>query len=476
MMPRQLRRSLRFRLIAACVLIEAVMLPLIIGNSIRLVEQHLVQLAQGRVRNMEQTFGISLAAPLAARDHAVLRSLIERLTDLDGIVYLALADDDGVVVASGGQVPTTLPEPDASFTDAAPVHHARSDIALYGQPLGQLHYGVATQFLQVAKRELLIQGIAIAVLEIFFSSFALVTVGVLLTARLEALTDASLRMAGGDYDTLVAVRGEDEVASLARAFNSMAGAVSDKVAQLEASGAVLRASNAELLRLSEVTAHHLQEPVRGIANFAQLLANRARDRLDGDALDYLNYIIAGAKRARGLLTDLQSYVAIDMSPVPAGLTADLAQCAERAQREMRSKIETSGAHLSIDELPRVHGDADQIVMVLRLLMENAIDHRGDATPEVRVTACADEGRVVVSVADNGPGVPSEFRERVFALFETLDRRTTGTGVGLAAVRKIVRRHLGNVWITPAGAGAGLVVHFTLPKAGPSDDVRPIQVR
>lgn len=463
MTRRPLRRSLRFRLIVACVVIEGLMLSLIIGNSVRLVEHHLVQLAESRVRQLEDTFAVTLAAPLAARDHAVLRSLVQRLGGLDGIVYLALQDADGHSVATSGQPPSPLPESHDAFTDAEPVHHARSGVELYGQPLGELHYGLSTQFLRTAKRELVIQGIAIAVLEIFFTTFALVTVGVLLTARLEDLTDASLRMAAGDYGTLVEVHGEDEVAALATAFNAMAAAVSEKVAQLEASGTVLRASNAELQRLAEVTAHHLQEPVRAVVNFAQLLDTRARDRLDGEALEHLDYMMAAARRARGLLGDLQAYVAIDMTPLRPQLSADLNQCAARARDELAAKIEAAGAEIVIDDLPLAHADGAQIVTVLRLLMQNAIDHRGDEKPRIRIHASTDAGRIIVGVTDNGPGVPSEFRDRIFELFETLDRRGTGTGVGLAMVRKVVRRHLGNVWITPA-AGGGLTVNFTLPRA------------
>lgn len=466
MTPRRPHRSLRFRLIAACVVIEALMLTLIVGNSVRLVEQHLVGLAQSRVRSMEATFGITLAAPLAARDHAALRSLVQRLGGLDGVVYVALDDEAGTRVAEGGAAPAALPEPDPAFSDSRPVHHATADIALYGQPLGRLHYGLSTAFLSAAKRELAIQGVAIAVLEIFFSTFALITVGLLLTARLEALTDASLRLASGDYRTAVEVRGNDEVATLAQAFNTMAEAVSDKVEQLEATGTTLRASNAELQRLAEVTAHHLQEPVRGLANFAQLLAARAGERLDDESRSHLNFIVDGARRARSLLTDLQSYVAIDMSPLPGDAVADVGHCAEQARTELAARIEAAGATITVAELPTAHADAGQVTTVLRLLMQNALDHRGEQPPHIHVKASVDAGRVIVSVSDNGPGVPREFRERIFELFETLDRRGQGTGFGLAAVRKMVRRHLGNVWIIP-NAGGGLTVNFTLPRAAPA---------
>lgn len=463
-MKRLVHRSLRFRLIAACVLIEMLMLSLIVGNSMRLVQHHLLAQAQGRVANMEETFSVALAAPLAARDHAVLRSLIQRLSGLDGVVYLTLEDAEGVTVGQEGTVPPRIPDPDATFSDATTVHHGRLDIDLYGQPLGRLHYGLSTDFLSAAKREVLLQGIAIATLEIFFSTFALITVGLLLTARLETLTDASLRVAAGDLRTLVEVRGNDEVAALGHAFNTMAEAIGDKVEQLEVTSATLRASNAELQRLAEVAAHHLQEPVRGLVTYAQLLERHAAGTLDDESRDYLDVIVAGAKRTRGLLLDLQSYVAIDMSPVPADSVVDLGHCARDACAALADKVEASQATVTIEDLPRAHGDADQITTVLRLLLENAMDHRGDQPPVIRIHATPDSGRVVVGVSDNGPGVPREFRERVFELFETLGTRGEGTGFGLAAVRKIVRRHHGNVWITPGSNNSGLTVNFTLPKA------------
>ncbi|HLO78797.1 MAG TPA: ATP-binding protein [Magnetospirillum sp.] len=457
-----LQRSLRLRLIAACVVIETLMLALIIGNNVRLIGRHLGDLATTHLHHVEETAALMLAPPLAAGDHRALEGLVQRLSGLDGVVYLALTDAKDALVAGAGQVPSPLPEPDGSFSDARPVHHAQSELVLAGQPVGRLHVGLSTGFLHAARQDVLAQGIAIAALEIFLSTFAVVTIGVVQASRLKALGGACLRFAGGDYRTSVDVHGDDEVGVLARSFNTMGAAVGARLDKLEARGAMLRASNAELQRLAELTAQHLQEPIRGLADFAQLLSTRVRDRLDGETLDYLDSVVTAAQRARGLLTDLQNYIAIDMTPLAADAVADLAQCAEKARAELRARIDASGAAITIAPLPRVHGDGDQITTVLRMLMVNAIDHRGEAPPAIHVKAMTDEGRVIVSVTDNGPGVPSEFRERIFELFETLGRPTTGTGMGLAAVRKIVRRHLGNVWITPAVDG-GLTVNFTLPR-------------
>lgn len=460
------RRSLRTRLIAACLVIEVVMLALVLGNSIRLVDNHMSEAAQGRLRQMDDSLAAAMPAPLAARDGAALRAVAQRLAKLDTVAYVAVLDADGVELASAGSVPAPLPPPDADISAGALVHHARWAAAEGDKPLGEVRYGLSTRFLHDARRDVLIQGVAIGALAIFFSTFALVTVGVMVTARLKALTDASLRLAGGDRDSRVEVEGHDEVATLAHAFNTMAGAVDDKVSHLEASVTVLRASNAELQRLTQAAATHLQDPMSTAAFHAGKLAEEIGPTLSGDARERLDLIQAGAARARSLLTDLLNFIAIDMSPLPPTLTAELNACAEQARQELADKIAEAGAHVVVDDLPAAHCDAAQVTAALRLLMENAIDHRGKEAPRVHVHASTDAGRIVVGVTDNGPGVPSQLRDRIFELFETLDRRTTGTGFGLAAVRKIIRRHLGNVWITPAPGGTGLTVNFTLPKAPP----------
>lgn len=459
------RRSLRTRLVVACMVIQVVMLVLVIGNSVRLMDRHLTEAAQGRLHQMEDSLAAAVPGPLAGRDGAALSALAQRLGGVDGTAYVVMLDAEGVELASAGAVPAPLPPPDDEL-DSAPVHHARWAAVEGDRPLGEVRYGLSTRFLHDARREVLMQGAAIGALALFFSAFALVTVGVVLTARLKALTDASLRLAGGDTDSRVEVEGHDEVAALAQAFNTMAGAMDDKVSHLEASATVLRASNAELQRLTQAAATHLQDPMSTVAFHAGKLAEEVGPTLSGDARERLDLIQAGAARARGLLTDLLNFIAIDMSPLAANLTADLNECAAQARRDLADKIAEAGAEVVVDDLPAAHCDAAQVTAALRLLMENAIDHRGKEPPRVHVHASTDAGRIVVGVTDNGPGVPSQLRDRIFELFETLDRRTSGTGFGLAAVRKIIRRHLGNVWITPAPGGTGLTVNFTLPKAPP----------
>lgn len=451
------RRSSRFRLIAACMAIQAVMLVLLAGNVIRLAERSLETVLRDRVGDLEGT----LAAGLV--DGTLSAAALQRLGTMPGLAYVVVEDEAGNRLAAAGNPPAALPEPDSGI--ARPLTHGRLDVQPDGQPPRRLHYALSTAVLTQARHEMVAQATSIGVLALFFSAFTLVSIGLLLTARLRAVSAAHMRLAAGDFDAVAVPSGNGAVAALARSFNVMAGAVGDKVSQLEAGSATLRAANAELQRLADLAAHHLRDPVASLDDGAHALRRLTGGKLEGEADALLERIASDSRRAHALLDGLRSFLDIDMSPLPPGAQADLNLCAEQARHFLADRIAAARASITVDDLPAVHGDGAQITDILRLLLENALDHRGERPPHIRIHASVDSGRVVVGVTDNGPGVPQQFRERVFELFETVNSGSSGTGFGLAAVRKMVRRHLGNVWITPAAAGGGgMTVNFTLPRA------------
>ncbi len=452
------RRSSRFRLITACVAIQAVMLVLLAVNGIRLAERHLESATHDRAHDLEN----SLAAALV--DGTIPEPALRRLAGLPGIVYVVVEDEAGNRLATAGAPPSVLPEPDPEPELGRPLHRGRVDAQPAGQPPRRLHYALSTAMLTQARHEMVGQAIAIAVLALFFSTFTLLTIGLLLSARLKTVSAAHMRLAAGDFDTVAQPSGDGAVAALARSFNVMAGAIGDKVAQLEAGSATLRAANAELQRLADLAANHLRAPVASLDDGAATLRRLTGGKLDGEADAVLARIANDSRRAHDLLDGLRSFLDIDMTPLPPDARAELNRCADDARQALAGRIAATRATIAVDDLPAVHGDPAQVAEILRLLLENALDHRGDRAPHIRIHASVDAGRVVVGVTDNGPGVPQQFRERVFELFETVNPGGSGTGFGLAAVRKMVRRHLGNVWITPAAAGGGLTVNFTLPRA------------
>ncbi len=451
------RRSLRSRLIVATILVEVLMLGLLVGNSLRLANLHLVRMAEGRLSELEEAFSISLAGPLAARDHANLRSLVDRLITLDDIAYLALSDSAGQRLAAAGLVPATLPPPDALVSMSMEIHNAVVAVELFDQTMGTLHYGMSTDFLKRARRDLITQGLTIAALEVLLSAVVLSAIAFLLTRRLESLTYASVRIAAGDYRAMVPEGGNDEVAALSRAFNAMTEAVRSHVDELERTAEALRCSNEELARLAEVTAHHLQEPLRHVASYAQLLGSRYHGRLDREADEFIRYMVAGVQQMKTMLVELQAYIAVDVSPVPASARADLAACLAEARHDLAGMLATSEVSVTAGPLPVVRGDHAQLALVFRQLLENAIVHGGH---RVSVTVSAEwlDGRATVCVGDTGPGIEPCVRTQVFELFRG---KSLGTGIGLPMAKKIVRRHGGHAWIQ-ANGNRGTCVCFTLP--------------
>lgn len=226
----------------------------------------------------------------------------------------------------------------------------------------------------------------------------------------------------------------------------------------------LRQSNEELERFAYVASHDLQEPLRTVASYLQLLERRYRERLDDDAVEFIDFAVAGARRMEQLIKDLLAFSRVGTQGgelVPVETAEVLKECLH----SLRAAMEDASATIIADDLPRVLADASQIQQLLTNLIGNALKFRGDAPPIVRLSAERDGRFWRLSVGDNGIGIEPEYFERIFVIFQRLHSREAypGTGVGLAICRKIVDRHGGRIWLdsTP---GRGTTFHFTLPAA------------
>jgi light-regulated signal transduction histidine kinase (bacteriophytochrome) len=233
----------------------------------------------------------------------------------------------------------------------------------------------------------------------------------------------------------------------------------------------LQRSNTELEQFAYVASHDLQEPLRKVATFCQMLQQRYAGQLDERADQYIEFAVDGAKRMQALINDLLAFSRVGRLTQPQD-AVDTAELVARAERSLASAIEETGAEVVYGSLPTVRGDATLLSLVFQNLIGNAIKFRTDAPPRVEITAERDDGEWRFRCADNGIGIDAEYAERIFIIFQRLHARTAyaGTGIGLAMCRKIIEYHGGRIWLDGETA-EGSAFLFTLPaeEALPDDN-------
>jgi PAS domain S-box-containing protein len=221
-------------------------------------------------------------------------------------------------------------------------------------------------------------------------------------------------------------------------------------------------SNAELQQFAYVASHDLQEPLRAVASFTKLLAERYRGKLDADADDFIGFAVDGAIRAQALINDLLAYSRVQTRS--ASLSATRCEVVlENTLSDLRALIEETGARVTHDPLPVLHASETQLGQLFRNLIGNALKFRGTDPPRVHVSVDRIAGTWRFSVRDNGIGIDPEYAEEVFVIFRRLHTGAEypGTGIGLAIAKRIVERHGGRIWVA-SEPGKGATFFFTIP--------------
>lgn len=234
-MPVLQHLSLRGKLLLASILVELIMLGLLIGNSVRLIDQHLSQQSDARIHAIELAYKTAVAVPLASRDYATLRDILDGWRKAEDVSYLVVTDRQGRVLATSGRVAEHALPPPGNDATGEDLIHVRFNVDYLNQIYGQVQYGLSTRNIREAKRELLVQSSVIALLEIFATMLLLSLIGYWLTRHFSALMEASARIAAGDYSFRLKVKSNDEVGQLAARFNQMAGAVQSRIDALSES-------------------------------------------------------------------------------------------------------------------------------------------------------------------------------------------------------------------------------------------------
>lgn len=226
--------------------------------------------------------------------------------------------------------------------------------------------------------------------------------------------------------------------------------------------AELARSNAELEQFAYIASHDLQEPLRMVSSYVQLLERRYKGKLDRDAYEFIAFASEGAIRMQRLINDLLAYSRVGTRRKgfeEVNLEAVLAQALENLQLTIKEK----NAVITHDPLPLAYGDSGQLTQVLQNLIDNAIKFHGEDSPRIQVSARLEGINCICSVQDNGIGIAPEFVNRLFLLFQRLHTRKEypGTGLGLAICKRIVERHGGKIWVESI-PGKGSTFYFQIP--------------
>lgn len=336
-------------------------------------------------------------------------------------------------------------------------------------------------------RNIVLEGVVVAFL--ITALVLAVSVRKAVTRPLDALAAACRRITSGDFGERIPQRGPRDIRGIASDVDDMRKRIVEELnvstaararlarqtEALDEQAVELRRSNAELEQFAYVASHDLQEPLRKVASFCQLLEKRYGDKLDERGTEYIGFAVDGAKRMQLLINDLLAFSRVGRLNA-AHAEVDLNATLDTGVANLAAAIEETGAEIVRPDqpLPNIVGDPTLLAMLWQNLIGNAIKFRKPDTRPRIVIECErgtgnHEGEWFFSVADNGIGIEEEFADKVFVLFQRLHGRDsyTGTGIGLAICRKIVEHHGGAIWIDTAYTD-GTRFRFHLPTAPPAN--------
>lgn len=297
-------------------------------------------------------------------------------------------------------------------------------------------------------------------------------------APLQQLGSEVRQVQGGDLGHEIVLDGPGEIRGVAddvdamrrrivreydRASTAQAEA-EDAQRLLEEQARELRRSNQELEQFAYVASHDLQEPLRKVASFCQLLERRYQGQLDERADQYIGFAVDGAKRMQVLINDLLAFSRVGRTAGPA-TRVELDACLTQALRVLEPRIEETGARITADPLPVVLGEASLLTQLFQNLVGNALKFRREGhPPRVHVGVSGTGDAYEFCCADNGIGIEAQYAEKIFVIFQRLHGKEQygGTGIGLALCRKIVEDHGGRIWLDPSSE-RGTTFRWTLPR-------------
>ncbi|OHB36708.1 MAG: hypothetical protein A2099_04940 [Planctomycetes bacterium GWF2_39_10] len=285
------------------------------------------------------------------------------------------------------------------------------------------------------------------------------------------LTNATLKLAGGNLEYRARIPRNDEFGKLANSFNTMAEKLARVIndhlraeEKLTRYAAELKRSNEELQHFAYIASHDLQEPLRMISSYLQLIERRYKNKLDADANEFIDFAVDGANRLQTMINALMEYSRIDTHGNPFALV-DCNIVLKRALTNLKIAIAESSAVITSDSLPTVMSDGSQLMQVFQNFIGNAVKFRSNKPLHIHISARQDVNEWLFSVRDNGMGIEPQYNERIFTIFKRLHgRECPGIGLGLSICKKIVTRHGGRIWVESERQN-GSIFYFTIPTRG-----------
>ena len=238
--------------------------------------------------------------------------------------------------------------------------------------------------------------------------------------------------------------------------------VKERTQELSKSNIELKRSNKELKQFAYISSHDLQEPLRMVTSFTQLLERRYKGQLDNEADDYIEFIVEGAHRMKYLIDDLLAFSRLNTQAKELE-SVELENVIDDVLSNLSVTIKENKACITYDPLPTVNADKTQMMQVFQNLVANAIKFQGSNPPKIHISAHKDEKEWKFAVTDNGIGIDPEYQKQIFEVFKRLHTREEypGSGIGLSVSQKIIRRHGGNIWVE-SELGKGSTFYFTIP--------------
>lgn len=293
--------------------------------------------------------------------------------------------------------------------------------------------------------------------------YILILLRIKVIGPLEALDDGIRTIAAGNLDYIVRHNKKDEMGVIIRSFNEMAVKLKERTTERELISQQLKNSNEQLQQFAYIASHDLQEPLRTISSYLQLIERRYKGKLDQDADEFIAFAVNGANKLQAMISDLLLFSRVQTQG-KLFLPTNMEYMLKQAEDHLQIVINENKVIITHDPLPTIIADNVQMITLFQNLLSNAIKFHAEEPPVIHISAQHHTHEWQFSIRDNGIGIDPQYKENLFVIFKRLvGKEYPGTGIGLAVCKRIVERHRGHIWVE-SELGKGSTFFFTIPKS------------